>query len=65
MKIVSYIVISIALITIGFNIYTLNLSQPFEGNNKVAVIGIISAVCAIVLMLLFLTSRKIAEKLKQ
>ncbi|NHN26557.1 hypothetical protein FIA58_012795 [Flavobacterium jejuense] len=64
MKIFSIVVIILAFALIIFNVTKVNFESPFEGNSKVALIGIISGFCAIVLMLIFLVSKKIEEKTK-
>ncbi|VXB23272.1 conserved hypothetical protein [Flavobacterium sp. 9AF] len=64
MKIFSIVVIVIALALIVFNATKINYNAPLEGNSSVALIGIVSGLCAIVLMLIFLVSKKIEEKTK-
>lgn len=64
MKIFSIVVIVLAFALIIFNITKINLESPFEGNSTVALIGVVSGFCAIVLMLIFLVSKKIEEKTK-
>ena len=38
------------------------MRQPFEGDSIVALIGIFAALCAIILLLIFMTSKKIEKK---
>lgn len=64
MKIFSIVVIILAFALIVFNVTKINFESPFEGNSSVALIGIVSGFCAIVLMLIFLVSKKIEEKTK-
>ncbi|MVO08867.1 hypothetical protein GOQ30_06775 [Flavobacterium sp. TP390] len=64
MKIFSIVVIILAFALIVFNATQINYDAPLEGNNTVALIGIVSGFCAIVLMLIFLVSKKIEEKTK-
>lgn len=64
MKIFSYIVIAIALALIIFNVTQVDFNKPFEGNSSIALIGIVSGFCAIVLMLIFRMSKIIDEKTK-
>lgn len=64
MKIFSYVVIAIALALIIFNITQVDFNKPFEGNSSIALIGIVSGFCAIVLMLIFRMSKIIDEKTK-
>lgn len=64
MKIFSYVVIAIALALIIFNVTQVDFNKPFEGNSSIALIGIVSGFCAIVLMLIFRMSKIIDEKTK-
>ncbi len=64
MKIFSIVVIILAFALIVFNATQINYDAPLEGNSTVALIGIVSGFCAIVLMLIFLVSKKIEEKTK-
>lgn len=63
MKLFSYITIVVAIGLIIFNATKINLENPFEGPSQVAVICIIAALCAIVLLLIFLQSKKVVSKL--
>ncbi|WP_445456647.1 hypothetical protein [Flavobacterium sp. HNIBRBA15423] len=65
MKIFSIVVIILALALIIFNATKINFESPLEGNSTIALIGIVSGFCAIVLMLIFLVSKKIEEKTKR
>ncbi|MFD2891999.1 hypothetical protein ACFS5J_08255 [Flavobacterium chuncheonense] len=65
MKIFSYIIIAIAIGLIVFNITQVDFNQPFEGNSTIALIGIVSGFCAIVLTLVFRMSKIIEEKTKK
>lgn len=64
MKIFSTIVIILAIALIVFNITQVNFNQPLEGKSTIALIGIVSGLCAIVLMSIFLLSKKIESKTK-
>lgn len=64
MKIFSIVVIVLAFALIVFNVTKIDFETPFEGNSTVALIGVVSGFCAIVLMLIFLVSKKIEEKTK-
>ena len=64
MKIFSIVVIVLAFALIVFNVTKIDFESPFEGNSTVALIGVVSGFCAIVLMLIFLISKKIEEKNK-
>lgn len=65
MKFISTIVIVIALVLMVFNATKINFNAPFEGDSIVALITILAALCAIVLMLILKTSKRIEEKVKQ
>ncbi|MGV6828306.1 MAG: hypothetical protein ACWA45_02785 [Flavobacteriales bacterium] len=62
MKVIIPLFIVIAVGLIIYNLTLVNFTNPFEKDSKVALIGIGSAACALVLMLILRTSRKIAEK---
>ena len=64
MKIFSIVVIVLAIALIVFNITRLNFDALFQGNSVIALIGIVSGLCAIVLMAIYLVSKKIEEKTK-
>lgn len=65
MKIFTYIAVAIALGLIGFNLFQIDFSQPFEGNSTIAIIGIVAGICAILLLLLLRFSKMIVEKTKE
>lgn len=64
MKIFSIVVIILAIALIVFNVTRLDFQNLFEGNSVIALIGIVSGLCAIVLMAIYLVSKKIEEKVK-
>lgn len=64
MKIFSYVIIALAVVLIGYNLTKVNFGQPFEEGSKVALIGIVAGLCAIVLMVIFRISKAIEEKTK-
>ncbi|GLB48265.1 hypothetical protein [Neptunitalea lumnitzerae] len=64
MKFFTITVIFLAIVFIGFNATKVSLNAPFEGDSSIALVGILASLCAIVLMLILQTSKKIAEKLK-
>lgn len=47
-----------------YNVTLLDFNNPFEGDSLIACIGIMASACAIVLLLIFATSKKVEEKLK-
>ena len=65
MKIFSIVVIVLALCTLVFNVLKVNFEAPFEGDSSVAIIGILASLCAMVLMLILMTSKKISDKIKE
>lgn len=62
MKIFIYILILLALAVIGYNFTLLNFDNLTEKNSGIALIGILSAACVIVLLAILLTSKAIAKK---
>ena len=62
-KTVVIILIVLGIILIGYNVSIIDFEKPFEGDSIVALIGIFAALCAIILLLIFITSKKIEKKL--
>ena len=65
MKIFTYIAVAIALGLIGFNLFKIDYSHPFEGNSTIAIIGVVAGICAILLLIIFRFSKIIMEKTKE
>lgn len=65
MKIVSYIIMILAVALIIFNVTKIDGANPFEGQSTIAIIGVVAGLCAIFLMAIFLVSKKIEEKTKE
>jgi len=59
------ILILIALGLVAYNVTLLDFSNLFEGDSLIAAIGIVASLCAIVLLLIFMTAKKIEEKVKK
>jgi len=59
----SIILIVLALALIIYNVTLVNFEDPLEGNSIVAIIGIAASLCAIVLLLIYMTSKKIQKKI--
>jgi len=59
----SIILILLALGLIAYNITLVDFQNPFEKNSTIALIGIMASLCAIVLLLIFVTSKKIQKKI--
>ena len=62
MKYFNYIFISIAIILIAYNVTFLDFSNLIEGQSRVALIAILTGACAILLVLILSTAKKIAKK---
>lgn len=59
-----YIILIIAaLALIAYNVTLVDFSDPFEGNSIIAIIGIMASLCAIVLILIYIASKKIQKKI--
>ncbi len=64
-KTLTIILILLALGLIAYNITLVDFANPFQGDSTIALIGIVAPLCAIVLLLIFATSKKIDKKLKE
>lgn len=64
-KTLSLILIVLAVVLIAYNVSLVNFQNPFEGNSVIALIGIIASSCAIILLLIYITSRRIKDKLDE
>ncbi len=62
-KLVSAIIIVVAIGLIAYNVTLVDYANPLAGDSIIAVIGIVAALCAIVLILIFLASKKIEKKI--
>ena len=58
-KSISVVLIVLAILLIAYNVTILDFDNPLNGDSLIAVIGIFAALCAIVLLLIFITSKKI------
>lgn len=63
-KILTIVIIGIAIALIAYNVTLVDFENPMEGNSVIALIGILAALCAIVLILIFVTSKKIQKKVE-
>ncbi len=59
------ILIVLALALIAYNVTLIDFNNPLQGDSTIALIGIVASLCAIVLLLIFMTSKKIDKKLKE
>jgi len=64
-KTLAVILIILALALIAYNVTLVDFQNPLQGDSTIALIGILASLCAIVLMLIFMTSKKIDKKLKK
>jgi Mg2+ and Co2+ transporter CorA len=64
-KILSIILITLAIALIAYNVTLINFENPLEGDSIIAIIGIVASLCAIVLLLIFIASKKIQEKVDE
>lgn len=62
-KTVTIILIVLALALIVYNATLIDYEQPLEGKSIIALIGIVAALCAIILLLIYQTSKKIEKKI--
>ncbi|MFS4492934.1 hypothetical protein [Maribacter sp. 2308TA10-17] len=64
-KTLTVILILLAVALIAYNVTLVNFENPLEGNSVIALIGIVASLCAIVLLLIFMTSKKIEDKINK
>jgi hypothetical protein len=58
------VLIILALVLITYNVTLIDFDEPFKGNSVVALIGVVASLCAILLLLIFMTSKKIQKKIE-
>ena len=63
-KKITIVLIILALALIVYNVTVIDYTDPFGEKSIIAVIGVVAALCAIVLLLILLASRKISDKVK-
>ncbi|WP_291869512.1 hypothetical protein [Maribacter sp.] len=64
-KILTIILIVLAVALIAYNVTLLDFNNLFKGNSIIALIGIMASLVAIVLILVFNTSKKIQRKINE
>ncbi len=64
MKIFSYVFIVLAAFLCIYNATKLDFDHILQGDSLVALVGVLASLCAIMVVLIFLTSKKIQEKIK-
>jgi len=57
-KTFAVVLIILALGLIAYNVTMVDFENPLKGDSTIALIGIVASLCAIVLMLIFMTSKK-------
>ena len=65
MKVLYYILIIIALSIFIFNLFQVDWSNPINGKCAVAVICAIASASAVLLLIILILSKKIAERLNK
>lgn len=63
MKIFIPLAIVVALALLVYNVTIVDWSSPFQGDSTIALIGVLACACAVTLLLILHTSRKIARKI--
>jgi uncharacterized membrane protein len=64
-KYISIFLILIAVSLIVYNTTLLNFDNVFQGDSIIALIGIVASLCAIVLLVIYMVSKKIQRKIKE
>lgn len=62
MKIYTYILIAIATLLCIYNATKLDFENLLQGDSLVALISIVASLCAVLILLIFMTSKKIQDK---
>ena len=65
MKIFTAIFTALVIASIAFSASKIDTSNPFEGDSVVALIMIMAALCALALVYILMTSRKIKDTLNK
>lgn len=64
MKIFNAVLLIAALALIVYNATLIDFKDPFQGDSTIAIIGVVAALCAILLLTILNLSKKIEEKMK-
>ena len=64
-KTFTVVLIVFALALIAYNVTMVDFNNPLQGDSTIALIGIVASLCAIILLLIFMTSKKIKDKLEE
>ncbi|MGS2764127.1 hypothetical protein [Sinomicrobium sp. M5D2P9] len=63
MKYFILILILAAIGLIAYNVTLIDFNAPMEGDSIIAMIGVVSSLCAILLLVIFTLSKKIQDKI--
>jgi len=55
----------LGLALIAYNVTLVDFKDPFQGNSIIALIGIVASLCALALLLIYSTSKKIQKKMEE
>lgn len=64
MKLYGWFIIIIALGLAVFNAFQMDFDNPTSENSKVALIGIVTSFCAILLTLIYMRSKKVTKQVE-
>jgi ABC-type transport system involved in multi-copper enzyme maturation permease subunit len=64
-KYISIFLILIAVSLIVYNTTLLNFDNVLQGDSIIALIGIVASLCAIVILVIYMMSKKIQRKIKE
>ncbi len=59
------ILLAVGVLLVLYNISFIDWADPFTGNSLIALACALSSLCAVVLLLIYLTSKKIEKKVRQ
>jgi len=65
MKVFIYILMLLSIILVVYNITVIDFQNPFGDESIISAITILAGLCAILILAILLTSKKIAQTLKQ
>ena len=65
MKTFNLILIIIALGLIVYNATLIDFTNPLQGDSTVAIIGVVAALCAVLLLLILNISKRIQNKIRE
>lgn len=65
MKYFVYVLLVLSVVLIGYNLTHVDYDAPFSDDSIVAVITVVSGLCAILLLLIILQSKKLEKQLKR